>query len=56
VSAFCDDHCDNVWSRMSAIGIEPFKTDTTEDENKPSETTKLENLGCGNAFKGGRCD
>jgi len=40
---------------MSALVIEPFKTDDSDEEG-PTETTKLENLGCGNAFKGGRCD
>lgn len=58
IEALCDNdnpagHCKNVWTRMCSIEI--TKVDAPADDDG-ADDAGTQNMGCGNSYKGGRCD
>jgi len=49
------EFCDKVWSRLNVVKISTFEEiHVIEDDDIDSNGTK--SMGCGNSFKGGRCN
>jgi len=56
IESLCNEHCENIWSRINAIIIEPMEDPNGEEARFALKKSSTQNLGCGNAFKGGRCE